>query len=52
MMPNWDENSTYIENEESKVRGKVGYAILPYGDKRSANIYGVQGLALISCIRN
>ena len=46
MMPNWDENSTYIENEESKVRGKVGYAILPYGDKRSANIYGGSGIGI------
>lgn len=46
MMPNWDENSTYIENEQSKVRGKVGYAILPYGDRRSANIYGGSGIGI------
>lgn len=46
MMPNWDENSTYIENEESKVRGKVGYAILPYGERRSANIYGGSGIGI------
>lgn len=46
MMPNWDENSTYIENEQSIVKGKVGYAILPYGDTRSANIYGGSGIGI------
>lgn len=46
MMPNWDENSTYVENEQSKVRGKVAYAILPYGDTRSANIYGGSGIGI------
>lgn len=46
MMPNWDENSTYLENEQSKVSGKVGYSILPYGDKRSANIYGGSGIGI------
>ncbi|MTI61704.1 MAG: extracellular solute-binding protein [Firmicutes bacterium] len=46
MMVNWDENSTYIENEQSKVRGKVGYAILPSGDERSANIYGGSGIGI------
>lgn len=46
MMPNWDENSTYLENEQSKVKGKVGYSILPYGDERSANIYGGSGIGI------
>ena len=46
MMPNWDENSTYIENEQSRVKGKVAYSILPYGDVRSANIYGGAGIGI------
>ena len=28
------------------MRGKVGYAILPYGSKRSANIYGGSGIGI------
>ncbi|HYE11923.1 MAG TPA: extracellular solute-binding protein, partial [Patescibacteria group bacterium] len=47
MMSNWDENYTYVEDaEHSKVTGKVGYAILPYGDERSANIYGGSGIGI------
>ncbi len=47
MMPNWDENWAAIENGElSKVAGKVGYSILPYGDVRSANIYGGAGIGI------
>ncbi len=46
MMPNWDENSTYVENEESSVKGKVAYSILPYGSKKSSNIYGGSGIAI------
>ena len=47
MMPNWDENYAYIEDDlQSKVRGKVGYSILPYGDERSANIYGGSGIGI------
>lgn len=47
MMANWDENSTYIEHTaNSKVAGKVGYSILPYGDVRSANIYGGSGIGI------
>jgi multiple sugar transport system substrate-binding protein len=47
MMTNWDENYTYVENDSlSKVHGKVGYAILPYGDERSANIYGGSGVGI------
>lgn len=47
MMSNWDENYTYVEDAlHSKVTGKVGYAILPYGDARSANIYGGSGIGI------
>ena len=46
MMPNWDENSTYVENDGSKVKGKVGYSILPYGSRKSSNIYGGSGIAI------
>lgn len=47
MMANWDENSTYLEDPgHSKVAGKVGYSILPYGDVRSANIYGGSGIGI------
>jgi multiple sugar transport system substrate-binding protein len=47
MMANWDENSTYIEDAaHSKVAGKVGYSIMPYGDVRSANIYGGAGIGI------
>ncbi|TDO70036.1 carbohydrate ABC transporter substrate-binding protein (CUT1 family) [Halanaerobium saccharolyticum] len=46
MMPNWDENSTYVENNDSKVKGKVAYSILPYGSEKSANIYGGSGIAI------
>lgn len=47
MMANWDENYTYIEDKMySKVNGKVGYSILPYGDNRSANIYGGSGIGI------
>lgn len=47
MMPNWDENYTYLEHGSgSKVQGKVGYSILPYGDERSANIYGGSGIGI------
>jgi multiple sugar transport system substrate-binding protein len=47
MMVNWDENYTYVEDEKnSEVAGKVGYATLPYGDTRSANIYGGSGIGI------
>jgi multiple sugar transport system substrate-binding protein len=47
MMLNWDENYTYIEDAvHSKVAGKVGYSILPYGEVRSANIYGGSGIGI------
>lgn len=47
MMANWDENYTYVEDVVlSKVAGKVGYSILPYGDTRSGNIYGGSGIGI------
>jgi ABC-type sugar transport system, periplasmic component len=47
MMANWDEYSSSIENpEKSKVVGKVGYSILPYGSVRSANIFGGTGIGI------
>ena len=49
MMVNWDENASAIENSnESKVSGKVGYGILPYGDSKSACIYGGSGIGINS----
>ena len=47
MMANWDENYTYVEDvKNSEVAGNVGYCILPYGDTRSANIYGGSGIGI------
>ena len=47
MMANWDENAAAVENPVySKVGGKVGYAVLPYGSDRSANIYGGSGIGI------
>jgi multiple sugar transport system substrate-binding protein len=47
MMPNWDENASSLENlATSKVAGKVGYSILPYGPKKSANIFGGSGIGI------
>ena len=47
MMLNWDESAAALENkEESQVAGKVGYGILPYGDSRSACIYGGSGIGI------
>ena len=49
MMVNWDENSAAVENaNESEVAGKVGYGILPYGDAKSACIYGGSGIGINS----
>ncbi len=45
--PNWHEFASTLENPAtSKIAGKVGYAILPKGDTRSANIYGGTGIAI------
>ncbi len=47
MMPNWDENYPYLnDSEDSKVSGNVGCAILPYGDTKSANIFGGSGIGI------
>lgn len=47
MMLNWDENVPVVENEkDSKVAGKTGYGVLPFGAKRSANIYGGSGIGI------
>jgi len=47
MMPNWDEYWATIENEAlSKVAGQVGWSVLPYGEVRSANIYGGSGIGI------
>jgi len=47
MMLNWDENYPYLDDPEySKVSGNVGCAILPYGDTRSANIFGGSGIGI------
>lgn len=47
MMPNWDENSSYLEDiNNSSVAGNVGYSILPWGPNGSANIYGGSGIGI------
>ena len=47
MMANWDENAAAVENPMySAVSGKVGYAVLPAGTARSANIYGGSGIGI------
>ena len=44
MAVNWHEFAS--ANESSKIKGKVGYARLPRGPKRSANMYGGTGLGI------
>ncbi len=47
MMLNWDENYPYLsDSEDSQVSGNVGCAILPYGDTKSANIFGGSGIGI------
>ena len=47
MMVNWDENYATLNNSSNfRVRGNVGTAILPYGDVKSANIYGGSGIGI------
>ncbi|WAH37963.1 extracellular solute-binding protein [Alicyclobacillus dauci] len=47
MAPEWHEFASTFENpSKSKVAGNVGYAILPKGPVRSANIFGGTGLAI------
>lgn len=43
MCANWHE---FAAGEEKKFPGKVGYARLPKGPKRSANIYGGTGIGI------
>ena len=43
MCPNWHE---FAAGEEKSFPGKVGYARLPKGPKRSANIYGGTGIGI------
>ncbi|MCL6548445.1 MAG: extracellular solute-binding protein [Alicyclobacillus sp.] len=47
MAPEWHEFASMIENPaKSKVVGKVGFAILPRGPVRSANIFGGTGIGI------
>lgn len=47
MMVNWDENAPMMENKsDSEVAGITGYATLPYGSTKSANIYGGSGVGI------
>ena len=47
MMANWDENYSSIKNNAiPKVSDNVRTSILPYGDSRSANIYGGTGIGI------
>lgn len=47
MMLNWDENYPYLDDQiYSKAAGNVGTAIMPYGDVRSANIFGGSGIGI------
>lgn len=49
LMLNWDEIAPVVENEkDSKVSGKTGYGVLPFGRERSANIYGGSGIGINS----
>lgn len=44
MSPLWHEDAADVES--SSLKGKVGYAVLPHGPKRSANMYGGTGLGI------
>lgn len=47
MMVNWDENVVVMEDSlQSNVTGKVGYTVLPYGEYKSANLYGGSGIGI------
>ena len=47
LAPEWHEFSSMFENpKQSKVAGNVGWALLPSGPARSANIYGGTGLSI------
>jgi multiple sugar transport system substrate-binding protein len=47
MMPEWHEFASTLESPStSKVAGKVGYAALPRGPKRSCNLWGGTGIGI------
>lgn len=47
LAPEWHEFSSMFESpDKSKVAGKVGWAVLPKGPKRSANIFGGTGIGI------
>jgi multiple sugar transport system substrate-binding protein len=47
MMPEWHEFASSLESTStSKVAGKVGYAALPRGPKRSCNLWGGTGIGI------
>src|SRR6185437_2703986 len=47
MMPEWHEFASTLESTStSKVAGKVGYAALPRGPKRSCNLWGGTGIGI------
>ncbi len=47
MMPEWHEFASTLEDPaKSKVAGKVGYAALPRGPKRSCNLWGGTGVGI------
>ena len=47
MMPGWHEFASSLENPAtSKVAGKVGFAPLPHGPKRSCNLWGGTGVGI------
>lgn len=48
MCPNWHENAADFAAEGTETAGKVGYAPLPKGPQRSANIYGGTGIGINS----
>ena len=48
MMPDFHEFAASLEAPDSKVAGKVGYAPLPTGPARSANIWGGTGIGINS----
>jgi multiple sugar transport system substrate-binding protein len=47
MMPEWHEFASTLEDHtKSKVAGKVGYAPLPHGPRRSVNLWGGTGIGI------
>lgn len=46
-MPNWNEYSSVVEDQKkSRIAGKVGYSLLPYGPAQSGNIFGGSGIGI------